>query len=184
MYGGSYHGGYNPDPQYLGQCIMGENGYPLIAARVHHQHYTDVQWRKAEVECGLAMDGGLQDVVLHAAFKATQDIIYVDDAIFVAKDHMGAINTALEGAFPNRKFQIKSLKELNGQQPPDGVVVIHLATQANSANHVLVAGQPTKTALFFQLKSAIDARSPGYSWPSMSSRGISPTYRSRSRSRY
>ncbi len=178
MYGGA-EGGRNPHPQYQGQCIMGENGYPLIAARIHYRNGgTNVQWRRAEVECGLAMDGGLQDVVLHAAFQSTQNVIYVDQAILDQKEHMDAIQTALKGAIPNRTFTFQAIKE--GVAPPDGAIVIHLATKDNSSKDLFVPGQPTKTNLFWQLQSAASVQNQGYTWPSLGSRGIE----SRSRSRY
>lgn len=174
-------GGRNPTPQYQGQCIVGENGYPLISARVHRRgrsYRSDtLQWRHAEVECGLAMDGGLQDVVLHAAFAAgpTQNTVYVDDAIMTQADHMGAIKTALQGAFPGRVFKFANIKD---GEPPDGAIVVHLTTAA-AAKGVFVPSQPTKTNLFYTLQNAVRVQNTGYSWPSLGNRGIAV-----SRSRY
>ena len=181
MYGGSFAGGRNPPVSYQGQCILGENGYPLIAARVHHSWGTDVQWRRAEVECGLAMDGGLQDAVLFAARQSTQNVVYVDDVILKQDppDHMNAIKSELKGAFPTREFTYKSLKD---GPAPDGAIVIHVATKANSANDIQVPGQPTRTKMFWDLKRAEQVQNNmalGYSWPSLGNRGIS-----RSRSRF
>lgn len=185
MFGGdnSYdaYGGRNPDPQYDGQCIMGENGYPLIGARVHSSYNSrgrksSLQWRVAEVECGLAMDGALQDIVLQAANATTSNEVYVDDSILTQtpQDHLGAIKTALQ-SIKGRVFTFKSLK---GVTPPDGAIVIHLATAADAADSAFVAGQPTKTKLFFQLDEALKFKEQaGYptSWDSRRKRGL-PLY--------
>ncbi len=186
MFGGDYnstnsYGGKNPAPQYDGQCIMGENGYPLIGARVHSSYNSrgrrsSLQWRVAEVECGLAMDGGLQDIVLQAAKATDSNVVYVDDAILTQtpQDHLGAIKTALQ-SIEGRVFTFKSLKD---GAPPDGAIVIHLATAADAADSAFVAGQPTKTKLFFQLDEALKLKEQaGYptSWESRRNRGL-PLY--------
>lgn len=166
-------GGRNPDPEYRGQCIMGENGYPLIAARIKSgRSRGDLQWRVAEVECGLAMDGGLQDIVLHAILASKNDTVYVEPAIFDNKDHMGAITKVLE-EIPKRNITVKAS---NAQTPaPEGAVVITLATSEDAANAAFIPASPTKTSMYYKLNkipySHWNSRST--SWPSLSARGIS-----------
>lgn len=95
----------NPDPEFAGQCIQSAtSGIPLVAVRVHPKYgQSYLAWRAAEVRCGFAMDGGLQQLIETLKGRTTSDSkkIFVDPAVYKQSDLMGAM-AAIAG--PDYKF--------------------------------------------------------------------------------
>jgi hypothetical protein len=151
---GTMFGGANPRPGYLGQCIVGESGNLLIATRVHSKKGVHTQWRNAPVQCGMALDGGLQSNIVKALQATRQNTFYIDSAILNQKDHKGAIEAVLKNVFPGRDIKVEAA---DGKELPEGAAVTHLATAVDRKYAITVPAAATITNLGFQAGVTFDS---------------------------
>lgn len=144
-------GGANPKPIMEDQCIMGESGTPLIAAKIHRKgRSTTLGWRAAKVRCGYALDGGLQDVLesLRIASRLNNDkTIHVDPEIIKNKDIVGAIKVA----FPNTK-----IVSTNDEPPREGNIWVKIPTKKDEITKLL-SEAPTRTATYYWMAADLDS---------------------------
>jgi len=156
---GTMFGGANPRPNYLGECIVGESGNLLIATRVHSKKGVHRQWRNAPVQCGMALDGGLQSNIVKALQATNINKLFVDSAILNQEDHKGAIETVLKNVFPGRDIKVEVA---DGQELPEGAAVTHLATAVDKKYAVTIPAQPTVTGIGYQAGVGTRFPSPYY----------------------
>jgi hypothetical protein len=139
-------GGANPSPLFEGQCIVGESGLPLVASRIHRKgEPTYLGWRAAEVKCGHALDGGLQQLVSSLAKRSRIETVLVHPAILSSSDVMGALKTALPAY---------SFVNLSTAFPKDGQVVIKPLGASDEVVELIPAA-PTLTRLHYMLAEAV-----------------------------
>jgi len=107
-----------------------------VAATIHQkgtQPY--LAWRAAEVQCGYALDGGLQKLVRSLARAEANPEVYIHPAIFQSGDLMGALQTALPG---HTFFDL-------GQFPPqDGHIIVKPLKRSDRLVQVIPV-EPTRT---------------------------------------
>ena len=125
----------NPEPRWEGQCIVGQGGIPLVAARIVPQSgspYT--AWRAAEVKCGLALDGAVQSMVkaLEDRSPNAEKVIHLDPEIYNNKGVFGALQTIFGGLYRLTSTQWDMPREGNVhvKVPRDGdnIVVVYKAS--------------------------------------------------------
>jgi hypothetical protein len=140
-------GGANPTPLYEGQCIVGESGIPLVAASIKRKgKRRGIGWRAAEVRCGHAMDGGLQEIVaslLPAAMANGQYVVHAHPAILADPDRMGALGIIL----PGHRFV-----SLAQQPAAEGNIVLTVPSASDvPALEKVAPAKPTYTPTFFRV---------------------------------
>jgi len=134
----AFIGGRNPTPSFAGECIVGESGLPLVAATIHKRGQRSyLEWRAAEVQCGYALDGGLQDLVQSLAIQEAGPQVFVHPSVFSNGDLMGALKTAL----PSHTFF-----DLSQYPPQEGRIVVKPLQPSDHVVQVLPAA-PTRTVL-------------------------------------
>lgn len=132
----AFRGGANPTPKFAGECIVGESGLPLVAATIHRPgQRPSLAWRAAEVKCGHALDGGLQDLVLSLAQYEYSPNVFVHPSIFASRDVMGALQTVL----PSHTFM-----DLAQYSPESGHIVIKPLQSSDRVVQIIPAA-PTRT---------------------------------------